>query len=139
MVAMLLSVSSLHAQGTAAQGSATCRPAGSGTNALIQRLTYWMTTTDPQKIQLRNNAYHIPVVPTSTLVAITDQKTCRKAGGTYASQLGTTPAPVDVVRGGSGNSTFYAVHDPTVGTQPGGFGAVLLLDKTFKRIGGWSF
>jgi hypothetical protein len=118
---------------------ATCRPAGSGTSALIQQLTFWITTGSPQKVQLRNNAYHIPVVPTNTLAAVTDPKVCSKAGATYATALHTTPGAVNVVRGGSGNSLFYAVQDPTVGRQQGSFGAVLILDKTFRKTGGWSY
>jgi hypothetical protein len=117
--------------------SQTCRTADSRSRAIIQRLTDWITTTDPAKVQLRNNSFHIPVVPTNQLVVITDAQTCRKASTAYAAELSVAQAPVYAIQMGSGTSTWYAVHDPSF--HAGELGAVIIFDKRWKRFGGYSY
>lgn len=113
--------------------SQTCQPADSRSRTIIQRLTDWITTPDPAKVQLRNTAYHIPVVPTSQLVVITDAQACRKASSAFAAELGIPQAPVYTIQMGSGASTWYAVHDPAF--HAGKLGAVMIFDKPWKRYG----
>lgn len=116
----------------------SCRPAGDTTNAIIRRLTYWITVTDPAKVSLRDTKFKIPVVPTSQLVVATDPKVCTKAAQVYAAQFARSASPsVFTIQMGSGGSLYYAVYDPAADYHE--LSTVLIFDKRWNRYGGYTW
>lgn len=116
----------------------SCRPANDTTKAIIARLTYWITVTDPAKVNLRNTAFKIPVVATNKLVVATDTKICAKAAQAYAARFGRpTSASVFAVVMGSGASTWYAVYDPSADYHE--LASVVIFDRQWNHYGGYTW
>jgi hypothetical protein len=46
---------------------------------IIAELSKWVTTQDPAKIRLREQSFHVPVVPPDSIRAATDPRVCDRA------------------------------------------------------------
>lgn len=118
--------------GVAAQTVKKCRPADAHSRGLIRELQGWVTTTDAQTIASRDTIFHIPVVSSSQIVLVTDEKVCAKVAAAYLASAGYTPASLYVIKMGSKG---YVGFDPD--RKGGEFTAVLIFSTKFVRIGGW--
>ena len=116
----------------------SCKPASDTTAAIIGRLTYWLTVTDPAKVTLRDTKFKIPVVPTRQLVVATDSRICAKAAQAYAAEFARSPSPsVFTITMGSGSLTWYAVYDPSADYHE--LSTVLIFDRRWNRYGGYTW
>ena len=117
-----------------AQTVPKCRPADGQSAALIYELKRYVTSQDPKVINARDNYYHIPVVATSQISLVTDERLCQKAIQAYASFASGayTPTQVYLIKLGTKN---YVAHDPSV--KAGEFSIVHVFDAKFILIGGW--
>jgi len=132
----LLSVGSVSAT---RPGSAGCDPAAAGmSRAILAELVDWVTTSDTMRLRLREEAFHVPVVPPESIHIATDPAICDRAADAYARALDVVPLPVSVVElHGAGTRKWYAVYGPHA--RMGEFGAVLIFDAEWARTGGWTF
>jgi hypothetical protein len=111
-----------------------CRPADGVSQMLILHLQDMMTTTDPDVISARDNAFRVPVVSVSQITLVTDARTCDKAATAYGPPPGSTVTPaVYVVKLGSKG---YAVLDPN--QRAGQFQMVKIFDTKWVLLGGWT-
>ena len=111
-------------------GQSACLPAAPRSNVLIGELKELMTTTDPEEISERDTLLKVPVVNPDDVTLVTDEAICTKVIAAYAAPR---PARVLAIRLGRRG---YAALDP-VGLA-GEFENVLIFDRRFKRIGGWT-
>jgi hypothetical protein len=130
--ALLLAILTL-SHGASGQTLKKCRAADTQSLALIRELQEWMTTTDPQKIASRDTVFHLPVVSSSQVVLVTDEKLCAKVVQAYAGYPAYTPVNLYVVKLGSKG---YVGYDPD--RKGGEFTAVHIFNTKFVRIGGWA-
>ena len=70
-LASALTVLAVLPAGAAAQTS-KCRPADDVSQVLINHLKEMMTTTDPVRINARNNIFRVPAVSASQVTLVTD-------------------------------------------------------------------
>lgn len=128
VLVLQLSGRALHAQ------TSKCLPADSLSAALIADLKRIVSATDAWTVQGRDNIFHIPVVPPSSITLVTDSKVCAKASAAYGTLPGTTVTPnVYVIALGNAG---YAVQVPD---QPGEhYGTQKIFDRKWVKIGGRS-
>jgi hypothetical protein len=62
----------------AATGQTKCLPTSTASASLIGELQRWMTTTDSADKAHHDNIFHIPVVPTTSVTLVTDERSCAK-------------------------------------------------------------
>jgi hypothetical protein len=112
-----------------------CRPADSITVQLVAQFQQWMNTTNPERIAQRDTLFHIPVVASTAITVVTDEKICAKMITAYSttSRLPYTPTRLYVLKLGSKG---YAGYDLGHGT--GEFSSVSIFSTKYVWIGGWS-
>ena len=117
-----------------AQATSKCRPADGQSAALIYELKRYVTSQDPKVIAARDNYYHVPVVSTSQITLVTDERLCLKAIQAYAAfpSGAYTPTRVYLIKMGTKN---YVAFDPDV--KAGEFSIVHVFDSKFLVVGGW--
>lgn len=117
-----------------AQTNLKCRAADSYSDMLIDALKWYVTTQDPATIAARDNYYHVPVVASSQISLVTDERICAKVVQAYASlpHGAYTPSRVYVIKMGS---KYTVASDPDA--KAGEFSIVHIFDSKYVAIGGW--
>lgn len=125
-------VLALDASQAAAQTTPKCRPADAHTANLISHLVYRISATDPRDTRLRDSVYKIPVVASSQITVVNDERVCGKLIEAYSRDAeGRVPVSLYVIKLGT---KHYAVMDP--GDKAGEFSIVLIYNSKYVRVGG---
>ena len=115
------------------QASAKCRAADGRSASMISDIKRYLAATDPKMIHNRDNVMHLPVVSSSQVSLVTDEKVCAKAVQAYGTVPNAyTPTKLFVVKMGNKG---YVTYDPD--RKAGEFSVVFVFDTKYVRTGGW--
>lgn len=132
MTLLSIAVISLGAD-AGAQGSQKCRPADPRSSNMISGIKRFVSSTDPKTVYQRDSIMHLPVVSTSQISLVTDERVCAKVVDAYLTvPNGYTPVNVYVVKMGSKG---YVAYDPD--RIAGEFTVVFVFSTKYVRTGGW--
>ena len=115
------------------QTNLKCRAANEHSANMISEITRYVTATDARTIFNRDSVMHLPVVSSSQISLVTDERICAKAVQAYIG-LPTpyTPPSLYVIKLGTKG---YVTHDPD--RKVGEFSVVFVFNTKFVRTGGW--
>jgi hypothetical protein len=136
LVSSLLCASALSAPPLLAQARNSCRPADSEGYGLVTYLKTLATATDRRQREARDSFYHVPVVPASQIVLVSDHRACRRAAQALTKYEDGNPGDADrrqVVVVSLGRN--WAVTDPDEVTR---YQTVVIFNSKWKQIGGYS-
>jgi hypothetical protein len=116
-----------------AQASLKCRPADNYSASMISNIQWYDTTTNTQAIYRRDSVMRLPVVNSTQVSLVTDERICAKVVDAYtALPNGYTPANLYVIKIGTKG---YVSHDP--GRKVGEFTVFFVFNTKYVRTGGW--
>jgi transglutaminase-like putative cysteine protease len=129
----MLTSPGLAATNAVAQQQSPCRSADTLSAELIDMVTKYTTTTEPDGVEARDSL-GLPSVPANQVVLVTKRSTCSQAAQAYAAQLtvntGTLSGRVYLVKAGN----TYIVYDPEyVYSDPDAW-IVMIFDGQFHLL-----